>query len=107
MNIRSEYGVSRRNAAVGVGATDSVQPETISPSQRIDTALQPDDARSKITGVGDIEFVQSDSVQPSLNTPRVLQPKGVRTLRALDLDLNGSLDEVISRLSAVEMSTIV
>jgi len=50
--------------------------------------------------VGGIESVQPDSVQPSLNTPRVLQPEEVRTWRALDLDLNGSLDEVISRLSA-------
>ena len=29
-----------------------------------------------------------------------MQPEGVRTQRALDLDLSGSLDEVISRLSA-------
>ena len=50
--------------------------------------------------MGGTEFVQSDSVQPSLNTPRVLQPKGVRIQRVLDLDLNGSLDEVISRMSA-------
>jgi hypothetical protein len=33
-----------------------------------------------------------------------LQPEGVRTTRALDLDLNGSLDEVISRLSAGGLS---
>ena len=33
MDIRSEYGVSRRNTVVGVGATESVQPETV-PSAR-------------------------------------------------------------------------
>ena len=33
MDIRSEYGVSRRNTVVGVGAMDSVQPETV-PSAR-------------------------------------------------------------------------
>ena len=33
MDIRSEYGVSRRSTVVGVGATDSVQPETV-PSAR-------------------------------------------------------------------------
>ena len=49
--------------------------------------------------MGGTEFVQSDSIQPSLNIPRVFQPEGVRTRRALDLDLNGSLDEVISRMS--------
>lgn len=33
-----------------------------------------------------------------------MQPEGVRTTRALNLDLNGSLDEVISRLSAGGLS---
>ena len=91
---------SRRNTDVGVGATNPVQPETVPPNLRVDADLQPDGVRSISAGVGGIEFVQSDSVQPSLNTPRVLQPEGVRTRRALDLDLNGSLEEVISRLSA-------
>jgi hypothetical protein len=50
--------------------------------------------------MGGLGFVQSDSVLPSLNTPRVLQPEGVTIRRALDLDLNGSLEEVISILSA-------
>ena len=83
-----------------MGATNPVQPETVPPNLRVDADLQPDGVPSISAGVGGIEFVQSDSVQPSLNTPRVLQPEGVRTRRALDLDLNGSLEEVISRLSA-------
>ena len=41
VDMRSEYGGSRRNTAVGVGATNSVQPETVPPSLRIDANLQP------------------------------------------------------------------
>ena len=41
VDMRSEYGRSRRNTAVGVGATNSVQPETVPPSLRIDANLQP------------------------------------------------------------------
>ena len=100
VDIRDDYGVSRRSNVVGVGATDSVQPGTVPPSQRTEAALQPDGIRSRTTEVEGIESVQSDSVQPSLNTPRVLQPEGGRIRRALDLDVNGSLDELISRLSA-------
>ena len=82
------------------GATNRVQPGIVHPNPRMDVDLQPDGVRSRSTGIGGLEFVQSDSVLPSLNTPRVLRPEGVTIRRALDLDLNGSLEEVISRLSA-------
>ena len=99
-NTTNQSELSRRNADVGVGATNLVQPEIVPPNLRMDADLQPDGVRSISTGVGGLEFVQSDSILPSLNTPRVLQPEGVRIRRALDLDLNRSLEEVISRSSA-------
>ena len=66
MDTRSDYGVSMRGAVVGVGATDSVQPRTVPPSQRTHTVLQPDGVHPRVTGVGGIESGQPGSVQPSL-----------------------------------------
>ena len=43
--------------------------------------------------------VQSEPAHPILNTPIVLQPDGAPIRRVLDLDVNGSMDEVLSRFS--------
>ena len=88
-----------------MGATESVQPGTVTPSQRNRTVLQPEEIHPRVIGVGGIEPVHPDSVLPSLNTPRVLQPEGARTRRVLELNQNGSPDEVISRFSARDLST--
>ena len=50
--------------------------------------------------MGGLGSVQSEPVLPSLNTPRVLQPEGAAIRRALELELDGSIEEVVSRLSA-------
>ena len=88
-----------------MGATESVQPGTVTPSQRNRTVLQPEEIHPRVIGVGGIEPVHPDSVLPSLNTPRVLQSEGARTRRVLELNQNGSPDEVISRFSARDLST--
>ena len=54
---------------------------------------------------GGMGSVQSEPVHPSLNTPIVLQPYGVPTRRVLDLDTSGSIDEIMSRLSAEGLRT--
>ena len=100
VDARDDYGVPRRSNAVGVGSTGSVQPGIIPLCPGMENDLQPDGVHGSNTGVGGTESVQSESVQPSLNTPRIFQPEGGRIRRALELDVNGSLEEVISRLSA-------
>lgn len=56
-------------------------------------------SRIVAAGMGGTGSVQSEPVHPSLNTPVVLQPDGAPARRVLDLNISGSIDDIISRLS--------
>ena len=86
------YNSTNRNE----GSASRVQPGIVLSNPRLDVDLQPDGIRPRSTGMGGLGSVRSDSVLPSLKTPRILQPEGVTTRRALDLDLNGSLEVILS-----------
>ena len=97
--------VGSRPVGSGLGSTrlntpQGSHPEAIISNPRRCVDLQPDGVHSRHGGMGGLGSVQSDPVLPSLNTPRVLQPEGAAIRRALELELDGSLEEVISRLSA-------
>ncbi len=97
--------VGSRPVGSGLGSTrlntpQGSQQEIILPIPRIDEELQPDGAQSRNVGMGGLGSVQSEPILSSLNTPRVLQPEGAAVRRALELELEGSIEEVVSRLSA-------
>ena len=97
--------VGSRPVGSGLGSTrlntpQGLQQEIVLPVPRVDGGLQPDSAQTRNVGMGGVGSVQSEPVLPSLNTPRVLQPEGAAVRRALGLELEGSIEEVVSRLSA-------
>ena len=97
--------VRSRPVGSGLGSTrlntpQGSQLEIILPIPRTDEELQPDGVQSRNVGMDGLGSVQSEPVLPSLNTPRVLQPEGAAVRRALELELEGSIEEAVSRLSA-------
>ncbi len=77
-----------------------MQQETVLTVPRVGEGLQPENTQIRNVGMGSVGSVQSEPVLPSLSTPRVLQPEGAAVRRALGLELEGSIEEVVSRLSA-------
>ena len=109
---------SNNGAVAGLGSaqsgpgtarlTDRQDPQSRNtPDQsRVDAGCMPSiPSGSRVTGMGGMGSVQSVPVHPSLNTPIVLKPDGVPTRRVLDLYTSGSIDKIMSRLSAEGLRT--
>ncbi len=92
--VGSGFGSTRLNTPQGV------QQETVLTVPRVGEGLQPENTQIRNVGMGSVGSVQSEPVLPSLSTPRVLQPEGAAVRRALGLELEGSIEEIVSRLSA-------